>query len=367
LNGSSNHYDFIIIGGGIAGLSAAYFLSQQARVVVLEKEAHCGYHSSGRSAAVFIEAYENAPVCTLTQTSKPFFLTPPDGFTDYPLMHVIGGLTVIKPDQERAAQDYLEQWSELCPHMARIDIEDMCGHVPLLRRERMVDGIFDPLLHAIDANQLLQSYRRSIKRRGGQIITGVELDSARYKDNIWRCGWGAESASAPVLINAAGAWANTVAEQCGVTPMPLTPCRRSAAVIPAPPEAASWPMVRSLEGELYFKPEQPGLMVSPQDETPSPACDAHPDDMDLAIALERFQEVCSLPIQRIHRSWAGLRTLTPDRLPIIGPATPEEHFFWLAGQGGFGVQTSPGIGQLVAATLLDQQKIPAELQAKRFS
>ena len=366
-----DNFDFVVVGAGIAGLSAAYFLSQSARVAVIEREASPGYHASGRSAAVFIEAYDNPTVSDLSLQSKPFFNSPPAGFSDYPLVQPLGGLMVIRPDETTAAADYLATWSGRCPKLGMVTTEEAVERVPILKSTAIAGAIYDPNLMAIDTNQLMQCFLRGVRKNGGKLFCSSDVRVTRTTAKLWQVRGADCSFAAPTLINAGGAWANDIANNAGIAPLPITPCRRTAfivdlAAVGFSSKAPPWPMVRTLKQDLYFKPEDPGLLISPQDETPAPACDVQPEELDIAIAADRFEFLCQLSVSSIKSRWAGLRSITPDRCPLIGPSN-DEQFIWLAGQGGAGFQTCPAVGQLVADTLLRGKTVPKDVDPKRFT
>ena len=367
-----NTFDFVILGAGVAGLSAAYFLSKSARVAVVERESAWGYHASGRSAAVFIEAYDNPTVSDLSLDSKAFFTEPPAGFSEYPLVKPIGGLMVIRPGESSAADAYLDTWSERCPALRKISADEAIERVPLLRSDSVAGAIYDPNLLTIDTNQLLQCYARGIRQNGGEIIYDGASSIQRKSTKHWAIEGSRLHIHTPMLLNAGGAWANQIASMASVAPLPITPCRRTALIVGLSQagfdnKAPDWPMVRTLSQNLYFKPEDPGLLISPQDEIPSEPCDAIPEELDIAIAMDQFEQMCHLPNAQILSHWAGLRSLTPDRCPMIGFAADDEHFFWVAGQGGAGFQTSPAIGELIASALLQGNSIDAQIGPERFA
>jgi len=364
-------YDIAIIGAGAAGLSVAYFLSEDARVVVLEAESQPAYHSSGRSAAMYIEGYENQVVRRLTQRGKGFFFTPPAGFGDTPLVTQAGGLTVAGPAEEPKLEKYLNTWQAHCPELERISIAQARDIIPILRTEWLSAAAYDPSWHNIDVHALLQGYQRGIRQRGGTLITDFRTDNVERIRNQWHVHCGDKEVSAPILINAAGAWSNHVAELAGIKTLPLTPLRRTAAIVPAPADCGDWPLLHTISENLYFKPESPGLMVCPQDETPSPAMDAYAHDIDVAQALDTFAQLADFNVKTVMHSWAGLRTFAPDRFPVVGFDPQNSGFFWLAGQGGFGIQTSPGLGQLAADLVRhkspqDDLSIAAQIAVNRF-
>jgi D-arginine dehydrogenase len=269
--------DVAVIGAGVAGLSIAYFLAPHARVVVLEQEAQPAYHSSGRSAALFIEGYENSVVSGLTTASRDFFFAPPPGFADAPLVHPRGGLTVASKDERGALQTYLQRWQPLCPDLQAVTPARARELVPVLREDWLGGAAYDPSWQSIDVHELLMGYQRGLKAAGGRVLCNAPAHSltresgARGTTPRWHIETPAASVSAAVVVNAGGAWANRVAAAAGLEPLPVTPMRRTAAIVPLPEEGRMWPVVHTIAGNLYFKPESPGLMVCPQDESPKHA------------------------------------------------------------------------------------------------
>lgn len=361
-----DRFDIAVVGAGVAGLSAAYFCSEHARVVVLEREEQPAYHSSGRSAALYIEGYENPTVSRLTAASGGFFRTPPEGFSEYPLLHDRGGLTIAELGQDDALTDYLNTWSPHCPALTRLDAAQAQSLCPILRADTLSGAAYDPDWKSIDTHALMQGFQRGLSARGGELRSRCEVKKIT-RTQAWQIETSKGVIAADTLVNAAGAWAGQVAGQAGASDMALSPRRRTAAIVPVPDEARTWPVVHTISGNLYFKPESPGLMVCPQDETPSEPVDAHPEELDIAIALDRFTQVADLPVQRVMHQWAGLRTFAPDRRPIVGPDPRVPGFFWLAGQGGFGVQTSPELGRMSAACILHGTTPDADIAPQRFS
>ncbi len=350
----------------MAGLSAAYFLSKSSSVAILERESHAGTHSSGRSAAVFIESYENYTVSDLTMDSKDFFLHPPTGFSDHDLMRRRGGLSLVGEGEEKSADEFLEFWSHRCPTLKIIDKNEVLSRVPAIKSGAFVHGIFDPELYDIDVNELLSGFSRSIRQHEGEFYFDFGIEKLRFDGKQWLVDGGKQSITGSIIINAAGAWANEIATLAGVEPSPLVPCRRTALTVQSDASSESWPMVHTFSKGLYFKPEAGDLLISPQDETESGAVDAFPEEIDIATAVDCFARFCDHPVKSIKRSWAGLRTLAPDRVPVVGPSNNNQQFIWLAGQGGFGVQTSPALGELTAGFLLKGEKIPDAIHANRF-
>ena len=362
----SKHFDFIVIGAGVAGLSAAYFLSKNSSVAILERESHAGTHSSGRSAAVFIESYENYTVSDLTMDSKEFLLHPPKGFSDNDLMRRRGGLSLVEEGEEKLADEFLDFWSHRCPSLKMIDKDDVSSRVPAIKPGAFVYGIFDQELYDIDVNELLSGFSRSIRQHKGEFFFDFGVEKMGFDGKQWLINGREQSISGSIVINAAGSWANEIAVLAGVEPSRLIPCRRTALTVQSDASSKSWPMVHTFSKGLYFKPEAGDLLISPQDETESVPMDAFPDEFDIATAVDRFERFCDHPVKSIKRSWAGLRTLAPDRVPVVGPSNNNQQFIWLAGQGGFGVQTAPALGELTAGFLLNGGQIPDAIHSNRF-
>ncbi|XOV84530.1 MAG: NAD(P)/FAD-dependent oxidoreductase [bacterium] len=367
----STDYDIAIIGAGAAGLSIAYFLSAHTRVVVLEAESQPAYHSSGRSAAMYIEGYENQVVRQLTQSGKAFFFTPTPGFSETPLVTQAGGLTVAGPGEVTRLNKYLDTWQPHCPELTLISTTQARDIIPVLNSDWVSAAAYDPSWYNIDVHALLQGYQRGIRQRGSTIITDFRADQILHSADQWHLSCPDKQIKARILVNAAGAWANHIAELAQVKPLPLTPMRRTAAIVPAPPDCTGWPLLHTIRENLYFKPQSPGLMVCPQDETPSEAMDAYAHDIDIAQALDTFSQVTDFEVQKVLHSWAGLRTFTPDRFPAVGFDPEQRNFFWLAGQGGFGIQTSPGLGALAAELVMspsgsENGPLVEQIRAARF-
>ena len=340
--------DILVIGGGIAGLSAAAALSSHARVTVLEAEEQVGFHSSGRSATMLHYALGDRLVRALTLASRRFFDSPPDGFTDAPLGHRMPVLVHARED-EREALDKLD--AELAPFakLDRLDgaeVQELC---PLLKPDA-VCGLADRHGIRLDPHALLQGYLRRLRQGGGELRTGVRIMQIARTDNVWFVtSETGDRYSAPLVVNAAGSWADAVAMTAGVTPLGLEPKRRTIITFDAPPGTAldALPFAKTVGDELYFAPESGRLFASPMDEVPSDPCDAQPDDYEVALAAWRMEERTTVKVDRIHSKWAGLRTFTADRHPAVGFAPDADGFFWLAGQGGFGLQTSPAMAAIV--------------------
>ncbi|MFX0540239.1 NAD(P)/FAD-dependent oxidoreductase [Roseovarius sp. S4756] len=360
--------DAIVIGGGIAGISAAAELARDARVTVLEAEAQTGYHATGRSAAIYIRNYGNTVLRAINIASEPT-LTTPDGICDHSLLSHRGELLTATGDEMSA----LEAYASGSVGLERLTGAEAARLVPILRPERIAAAIYEGAAQSIDVDLMLQGYLRMLKKRGGTVITKAQVTGMRRADGLWHVTAGNHQLTAPLVVNAAGAWADHIAALAGTQRVGLQPMRRSAAIVPLGPEhdVSNWPLFGSVSETWYAKPEGGKLMVSPADEDPVEPHDAWPDDMVLAEGLDRYERAVTVPVTRIERSWAGLRTFAPDRTPVVGYATDCDGFFWLAGQGGYGVQTAPALSQVTAAVIGGRapalaSEIIAAIAPKRF-
>lgn len=356
-------FDSVIIGAGMAGASAGYFMAEQARVLVLEMEAQPGYHTTGRSAALYSEAYGNAPIRALTSGGRPFYEAPPRGFADHALLTPRGALFVGREDQAAALDATAAEASGNVDTIRRLDGDATRALVPVLRPDYVAGGVHEPDAMDIDVNALHQGFLRGLRAHGGEVRTGAEVIGLTHDGGGWRVETRAGTVRAPVLVNAAGAWCDRVAALAGVAPIGLVPKRRTA-ILFAPPEgvdSARWPLCVDVDEEFYFKPDAGKLMGSPADETPMDPCDVQPDELDIAIAVDRIQTASSMEIRRIEHRWAGLRSFVADKTPVVGFDAAAQGFFWLAGQGGYGIQTAPSMGR-VSAALAAGGDIPSDLQ-----
>ena len=347
--------DILVIGGGIAGLSAAAALSAQAKVLVLEAEEQIGFHSSGRSATMLHYALGDRLVRALTLASRPFFDDPPGDFSDAPPGHPMPVLIYAR-DEERAELDALDAEISLFARLEQLDAQGMRELCPLLRvgPGGATTGIADRHGIRLDPHALLQGNLRQLRSRGGELVTGQRAARIERRDGHWTVtSEGGESWSAPILVNAAGSWADQVAGLAGIRPLGLEPKRRTIITFDAPPGTRldGLPFAKTVGDELYFAPESGRLFASPMDEVPSEPCDAQPDEYEVALAAHRVEQHTIVKVERIHGRWAGLRTFTPDRHPAAGFAPDAEGFFWLAGQGGFGLQTSPAMAGITASLI----------------
>jgi D-arginine dehydrogenase len=332
-------------------------LSPHVSVTVLEGEESIGYHSSGRSATMLHYALGNPLVRTLTLASRPFFDSPPDGFTDVPLGRRMPVLIHAREDELPALRD-LDSAIAPFATLERVGEAEMTALCPVLKvgEGGAVGGLVDRNGIRLDPHALLQGYARTVRHNGGSIVTSARVAAIQRSGSAWTAtSERGERFSAPVLVNAAGSWADKVAEMAGIGPLGLAPKRRTIITFDAPQgsDLSGWPFAKTVGEELYFAPESGRLFASPMDEVQSDPCDAQPDDYEVALAAHRVEERTTMEVKQIVHKWAGLRTFTPDRMPAAGFAPDSEGFFWLAGQGGFGLQTSPMMAAVSASMIVD--------------
>ncbi len=354
-------YDIAIVGGGIAGATLARDLAGTARVIILEAEELAGYHSTGRSAAIFIQNYGNGVIRALSRASRAFFEAPPSEVAAGSLLTPRGILFIAQPGEEPLLDEIVEEAEGLLPLTPR----QACEKVSILREEKIAAAAYETDASDIDVAGLHQGCLRAAKTAGAELATERQVTGITRENGRWRVAFQGGAIEADIVVNAAGAWADDVAGMAGVPPLGLLPLRRSAAILPAPPACPveSWPLVSDAAERYYFKPETGRLMVSPADETPVDPHDAYVDDMVLAEGLHEFEQATSYEVQRVEHQWAGLRTFAPDRSLVIGYDNSKEGFFWLAGQGGYGIQTSPAAAR-AAASLLLTEAFPEDLEAQ---
>lgn len=361
-------FDIAIIGAGIAGASLAAEISAHRSVVLIEAELQPGYHSTGRSAAFWDESYGGPDVQPLTTASGPFLANPPIDFHDGPLMHARGALHIGTASDLRFAADMLADFQQ-----SGVRIEEVGRKAVELRVPGILDGwthgLWEPDCCDIDVAALHAAYLRQAKRYGTTLYCNSPMRKALWDEGRWNVEAGSLSCTADILVNASGAWADEIAKLAGIKAIGVQPYRRTIVKLAVLPAAASdLPLVIGLDGSFYFKPDAGGkLWISPHDETPSAACDVAPDELDVAMAIDRLQQVVSWEIKRVEHKWAGLRSFAPDRLPVIGRDKSMPEFFWLAGQGGFGIQTAPAVATLAASLLVDSLQSSNEIDPARYS
>lgn len=358
---SRSTLEIILVGAGIAGASAAAELARTHRVALLEGEDAPGYHSSGRSAALFSETYGGAPVRALSRASREFLFAPPQGFSATPLVRRRGALHVATASQAPALEQFLLQ-RDVLDRIRRVGPDEALELCPALRPEAAgAGGAYEQEAADIDVHALHQGYLRQFRERGGVLITHAPVTGVERLGANWLVRSGAGEFQASILVDAAGAWADPVAALAGVRPLGIRPCRRTIALAQVSPAASlrHWPMIIGIDESYYFKTDTDLLLISPADETPVDPCDVQPEDIDVAIAVDRVERATRLTIDKVRRAWAGLRSFAPDRSPVIGFDTDAPQFFWLAGQGGYGIQTSPAAAALAAALIRGEELPPA--------
>jgi D-arginine dehydrogenase len=347
--------DVVIIGGGIAGASLGYRLAGRRRVVILEAEEQPGYHSTGRSAALYTTTYGNLIIRSLTIESGDFLLTPPAGFSETPILSPRPVLWIGRADQAASLARALAEAQASDDRARACSVDEALALCRVLDPGYVGGAILELGGYDIDVNALHQGYLRGFRQAGGEVVNAARASRIERDGDGWRVEAGGQSFSCGVVVNAAGAWADEVAALAGVARVGLTPKRRTALTFDPPPTdgLASWPCVIDADEAFYFKPDAGRILASPADETPSPPCDAQPEDLDVAITVDRIETATTLTVARIASKWAGLRTFAPDKTPVVGMDPDAPGFFWLAGQGGYGIMTSPALGATAAALILE--------------
>lgn len=342
--------DILVIGGGIAGATAAAHLAPRARVLLAEAEHAPGHHTTGRSAAIWIGAYGPPDAQALSRASRDFFFAPPEGFTEAPL----GKPRIVLTLAPAAQAAVMAEKRRTTPGFQ--DVPDWRAMVPAIRAGYAAEAGMEPDCFDMDVAALHQGFLRQVTRQGGTIALDTRIASLRRADGVWHAtATDGTTLTAATVVNAAGAWADQVAASAGEPRIRLQPKRRTAALVPADPwDPTGWPVVADAAHTWYAKPQAGRqLLISPADETDTDPCDAAPDEYDVALGIARAQEALEIEPRRVVRSWAGLRSFTPDRGLAIG-AGRSPGFFWMAGQGGYGIQTSPAAGRLIAALVLGE-------------
>ncbi|APG62994.1 hypothetical protein LPB140_09560 [Sphingorhabdus lutea] len=345
-------YDIIIIGAGIAGGSLAAFLPDNLNIALCEMEDMPGRHSTGRSAAFWSESYGGPLVEPLTSASGQFLMTPPKDFNEEGFLSNRGALHIGTKLDDGQRQKFLTAYEMSNFAYELVNKAQIETKISGLRGEWDI-GIWEPNCRDINVAALHHSFLRQARKKQIDIKCNAELLKAIWKNGQWHVDIKGAHFTAKILVNAAGAWADNVAQNCGINPLSIRPYRRTMIELEVErQDDMPTPLILGLDGSFYFKDSGKNhIWLSPHDETASPPCDVSADEMDVAIAIDRFQKVVNWPIKKMVTKWAGLRSFAPDRLPIIGADKGNDHFFWLAGQGGFGIQTSPAIAALAARKL----------------
>jgi D-arginine dehydrogenase len=339
-------FDIVVVGAGMAGASLAAALADDARVLLIEAEAQPGYHATGRSAAFWTESYGGTGVQPLTTASGPFLRE--NGF-----LAPRGALTIGRTGREANVEAFGRSFAGLGVRVEMLDREALAARIPGLRSEWTM-GAMEPDCCDIDVAGLHQHYLTVAQRAGAALWRSAQLAITHRESDGWRLTMAdGREARCDMLVNAAGAWADVAAQIAGIAPLGIAPFRRTIAQLRVGPAVpADLPLVLDLDEKFYFKPEAGRLWLSPHDETPSPPCDAAPEEIDVATAIDRLGAVVDWQVERVEHRWAGLRSFAPDRLPVYGFDPADPRFFWFAGQGGFGIQTAPAAAELAARLLL---------------
>lgn len=356
--------DFLIVGAGIAAASVAYWLAPHGRAILLERESQPGYHATGRSAALFMESYGTPQVCALSKASRAFLQAPPAGFCEHPLTSPRGAMMVATQGQEVLLAEHWANLRAMTGRAQLLNSVDTCALVPVLRPDKVIGAILDPDAVDIDVDALHQGYLRGVRRAGGTLVCNAEVTNVRRVGEIWQVQAGGIKYEAPIVINAAGAWADKVAELAGVKPIGLEPRRRSAFIFAPAPDlvTAHWPMVFDIGDEWYFKPDAGMLLGSPSNADPVAPQDVQPEELDIAMGIYRIEEMTTLKILRPTRTWAGLRSFVSDGGHVGGFDPQLPGFFWVAAQGGSGIMSSPAMGQ-ACASLVRHLPLPDHIAA----
>ncbi len=359
-------FDAVIVGAGIAGASCAHALAPHAKVLLLERESQPGMHSTGRSAAMFMESYGPAQVRALTRASRAFYEAPPAGFADAPILSPRGALYAAWQGHEAALDELHATLDATGSVVSRIDADECLRRVPVLRTDGLLGGVFEVDAMDIDVHTLHQGFLRGAKRAGAVVWTDAELAQADNASGTWRITLAdGRGCSARTLIDAAGAWADEVARRCGVASLRIQPMRRSAFTFAAPADLdiRPWPTVCNVQESWYIKPDAGQLLGSPANADPVAAHDVVPEELDIATGIAAIEADTTLTIRRPTRTWAGLRSFAPDGELVIGWDAQRPAFFWLAAQGGYGIQSAAGAAQLAAALWLGTP-LPEALRAQ---
>lgn len=354
----STHFDVLIIGAGMVGATTAAALSTTHRVGLVEAEEQAGYHTTGRSAAIWIHNYGPHEVRVLTGLSRDVYLNPPPDISPVPL-------GTARPIIYLAPEDQIPFLDGLIGQdlgITEIPLADVKSQVSAYIEGYAVRAALEPTSFDMDVAALHQAYLRRTRQNGGQLMLRSRAGKITRQSGNWHVETaGGTIVTAPIVVNAAGAWGDEVAQIAGLAPIGLVPCRRTAAIIdPAPYDVTNWPLVQAADHSWYIRPEaRAKLMVTPCDETPMHPHDVQPDELDVAIGIDRMQQALNIPVRRVEHAWAGLRTFTPDRNLAFGFDTAAPGFFWCVGQGGYGIQTAPAAGQLTAAMVANRDPGPA--------
>ncbi|WP_158971628.1 NAD(P)/FAD-dependent oxidoreductase [Chachezhania sediminis] len=352
--------EIIVIGAGIAGASVAAELAPHASVILLEQESQPGYHSTGRSAAVFAPSYGPTPIRDLTRASRAFYEAPPAGFTDHALFGPRPILMIARDDQLGALDELIDLISPETD-VKRLDASALTEAQPLLRPGYASAAMLDMAGQDIDVHALHHGYLRAFKAAQQTLVNGAAVTGLSKSGDTWTVETSKGAFTAPIVVNAAGAWAGEVGALAGAEAIGLTPKRRTAVTVAdhATFETAHLPITIDVEENFYLKPDAGRLLISPADETPVAPCDVQPEELDVAICVDRIMTAFDLDIRRIESKWAGLRSFVADKAPVVGYSDVQPGFFWLAGQGGYGIQSAPAMAKFAASAVLGRPLPPS--------
>lgn len=358
-------YDVLVVGGGIAGVSIGYELAVDRSVALLEMETTLAFHTTGRSAATFLESYGGRVIRLLTTASRAFMEDPPSEF----VRPLLSPLPLLWIGAHGAADDVRALHDEVIdsvPGVRLLSPSQAASQSPVIREDWLELAMSEPGASEIDVAAVHQGFVTGLRKRGGEIIASAPVVSLEFANGLWRAtDRSGEVREAPVVVNAAGAWCDDVALIAGVKPVGIHPLRRTVFMVSAPGgnDTRGLPLVADVRGAFYVKPEGAQYLCSPADETPSAPCDARPDELDIARAIDHINQGTTLDIRHVRTSWAGLRNFVADRSPVVGFDDVAEGFFWFVGQGGYGIQISPALAR-VGAALIREGDVPPDLRAR---
>lgn len=356
----------VVVGGGIAGVSAAAHLAPHGKVILLEAETTLAYHTTGRSAALFVVNYGGSGSRPLAAASRAFLDNPPEGSVDSALLSPRGLLWTADADQLPNLTQLAREGEAAAAGSTLLDPDEVLDLVPVMRPERVAGGLLEPFSFDIDVAALHQAFVRIARSHDAEIITGARVDAIRRSGPGWLVEAGGESHPCDVVVNASGAWGDVVAAAAGIDPIGLEPMRRTAFMVPGTSDSAEWPMVVDADQSFYFKPDGVQLLCSLAEEEPDRPGDPRPRMEDVALAIDRINAATTLDIRSVNSQWTGLRTFAPDREMVIGEEPTAPGFYWLVGQGGTGIQTAPAYGALIASLVLGTEPV-ADIDPELFS
>jgi len=366
MSDQNRSFDFLIIGGGMAGISAAAALATHGSVAVLETENHIAYHSTGRSAATYIRNYGNSTLRILNNLAFPYLNGDAIGES---VLQPRGELLLVTPQDESGFTEFMKS----AQSVEALTAQQASDIVPCIRTEKISAAVYEPDARDIDVDRLLQGYVKQLKKNQGEIFTDTKVSTLTKDGFDWQATTNNGNFRCRSLINAAGAWADQMGMLAGLPPIGMQPLRRSVQLFETTNKAVAmddWPLFGNFSETWYAKPQSGQLMISPADEDPVDPQDAWPDDEVLAAGVDRFEQMVELELRRPTHSWAGLRSFTADRTPVVGEDPLADGFFWLAAQGGYGIQTAPATASLLAALCLgnsiDDQNLIASISPARF-